>query len=247
MIPLFPGHTVPVADSCTVDGSGNRIDTTKFFDIAQKKCRRCSDVAQGSVATSGQQGCDCPAHLLRCDAGKPCMGDNLTTTAWTEPFRCVQCPNGTAISSDRSRCVSCPGDVHQRTGECICPDPMSSIAMDVSRQGSLLDLKECVTCASGIADGRCIQCPEFTLYDVETGRCECLPDYTATNDAGCLSLSELQVVEIFGASAESQQVIYRAIEKEGRLGQNNGFGNRLGLEVGDEVVEVMDPNPTVQS
>jgi meckelin len=117
--------------------------------------------------------------------------------------------------------------------------------MDVSRQGSLLDLKECVTCASGIADGRCIQCPEFTLYDVETGRCECLPDYTATNDAGCLSLSELQVVEIFGASAESQQVIYRAIEKEGRLGQNNGFGNRLGLEVGDEVDEVMDPNPTV--
>merc|ERR1719235_1848336 len=100
--------------------------------------------------------------------------------------------------------------------------------MDMSIEATPLDSKACINCASGIEGGRCIQCPEFTIYDSQSRRCECMPDYTETKDAGCLSSSELQVVELFGVSGDAQQVIYRAIEREGRYGQNDGFGYRVG-------------------
>lgn len=56
-----------------------------------------------------------------------------------------------APSSDGYTCIQCPTTVDPRTGDCLCPD--GNAVIDIDQNGTQLQTKACVPCATDAYPG----------------------------------------------------------------------------------------------
>ena len=137
--------------------------------------------------------------------------DLVTSTNTYQNVQCQKCPDGSASSLDRSRCIPCPrpadtaatnstiGVVNPKTLDCDCPDGSAIIEKDFA--GEYLKEKICQICPNGTAIGsapiyECSYCGDGKIYDKTQTPWTCTCDLTTFVKAGndCLPITEAQFI-----------------------------------------------------
>lgn len=209
MLLLFPVQILILfISTITTFKLGTICSAGQYFDSTILDCSNCPSTM---IANSNSK------NNLNLDDGCTCNVDsylvysNITLTTSTNIYQnvqCQQCPEGSASSLDRSRCILCPktsisnstiGIVNPNTFECDCPDGSAIIEKDAS--GNYLNQKVCQICPNGTAIGaspiyQCSYCGDGKVYDKSQSPWACTCDLTNYVKAGndCIPISEAQFI-----------------------------------------------------
>jgi meckelin len=111
---------------------------------------------------------------------------------------CLPCPANSTATLDKSRCLSCPQGIDEKTGECACPKGNALIEKNI--YGQYLIVKECIACPEGSYPGpnapvyACKPCPINKSYDTNRNPwvCTCnMTDFITAGDS-CVPISDSQ-------------------------------------------------------
>lgn len=150
---------------------------------------------------------------------------NLNITIGTGNIQaptCVTCPENSASSLDRSRCIACPNGVDPLSLECACPKGYA--VTEINSVGQYITTKSCIQCPAGAYPGptgpvyNCIACPPGKNYDTTTNpwTCKCdLTTYVAAGDT-CISIADSQFITTNYPVNVAKSLTFNNEEKENK-------------------------------
>lgn len=171
--------------------------SSDYFDTTLLDCTTCP---VGQVTDATGQACKCAPGLAK-----------SVETRDLPKFACEACDSGLIPSSDQYKCQKCPGIVDSTVSECVCPSGQA--LEELGQDGTYLDSKQCVPCASDTYQGPysigCLACPSSGMNRTAENSytCQCETGYTAAGPL-CLLQTSLTPVEGQYPLAQAHQVTY---------------------------------------